>query len=122
MKSTGLVPGRFGSSGEPGDAREELLRRLEVRVQLCAAQLMKPHEGQACDCRREPDRVAGQSRGGHRCERRRKVHSHKVLVGEQLPISGFIRRAARLRLAYVDQHAFHHLEEHLQDTPTQSIV
>merc|ERR1711981_537035 len=46
----------------------------------------------------------------------------KVLVGEQLPTSGSIRKAAGLRLAYVAQHAFHHLEKHMQETPTQYIM
>ena len=46
----------------------------------------------------------------------------KVLVGEQLPTEGQIWRAAGLRLAYVAQHAFHHLEKHMQETPTQYIM
>ena len=46
----------------------------------------------------------------------------KALVGEQLPTSGSIWKAAGLRLAYVAQHAFHHLEEHMQETPTQYIM
>ena len=46
----------------------------------------------------------------------------KVLVGEQLPTSGSIWKAAGLRLAYVAQHAFHHLEKHMQETPTQYIM
>jgi len=46
----------------------------------------------------------------------------KVLVGEQLPTSGAIWKAAGLRLAYVAQHAFHHLEKHMQETPTQYIM
>merc|ERR1719230_1877747 len=34
----------------------------------------------------------------------------KVLVGEQMPSDGAIWKTAGLRLAYVAQHAFHHLE------------
>merc|ERR1712232_244573 len=37
----------------------------------------------------------------------------KVLVGEQKPTEGSIWKAAGLRMAYVAQHAFHHLEKHL---------
>merc|ERR1719487_1522496 len=46
----------------------------------------------------------------------------KVLVGEQNPSEGQIWKAAGLRLAYVAQHAFHHLEKHMQETPTQYIM
>merc|ERR1719277_2993187 len=46
----------------------------------------------------------------------------KVLVGEQKPTEGSIWKAAGLRLAYVAQHAFHHLEKHMQETPTQYIM
>merc|ERR1719158_979688 len=46
----------------------------------------------------------------------------KVLVGEQKPTSGTIWKAAGLRMAYVAQHAFHHLEKHMQETPTQYIM
>jgi len=46
----------------------------------------------------------------------------KVLVGEQLPTEGTIWKAPGLRLAYVAQHAFHHLEKHMQETPTQYIM
>merc|ERR1719499_2224856 len=46
----------------------------------------------------------------------------KVLVGEQLPTEGSIWKASGLRLAYVAQHAFHHLEKHMQETPTQYIM
>merc|ERR1712203_1150790 len=46
----------------------------------------------------------------------------KVLVGEQLPTEGSIWKAAGLRLAYVAQHAFHHLEKHMQKTPTDYIM
>merc|ERR1712187_157509 len=46
----------------------------------------------------------------------------KVLVGEQLPTQGTIWKAPGLRMAYVAQHAFHHLEKHMQETPTQYIM
>merc|ERR1711904_287277 len=46
----------------------------------------------------------------------------KVFVGEQMPQSGTIWKAAGLRLAYVAQHAFHHLEKHMDKTPTQYIM
>merc|ERR1711937_959606 len=46
----------------------------------------------------------------------------KVLVGEQKPTEGTIWKAAGLRLAYVAQHAFHHLEKHMQETPTEYIM
>merc|ERR1719316_1708654 len=46
----------------------------------------------------------------------------KVLVGEQTPSEGQIWKAAGLRMAYVAQHAFHHLEKHMQTTPTQYIM
>merc|ERR1719464_1000893 len=46
----------------------------------------------------------------------------KVLVGEQKPTQGTIWKAAGLRMAYVAQHAFHHLEKHMQETPTQYIM
>merc|ERR1711979_124198 len=46
----------------------------------------------------------------------------KVLVAEQKPTEGQIWKAAGLRMAYVAQHAFHHLEKHMQETPTQYIM
>merc|ERR1719316_2617344 len=46
----------------------------------------------------------------------------KVLVGEQTPSEGQIWKAAGLRMAYVAQHAFHHLEKHMSSTPTQYIM
>merc|ERR1712083_920920 len=46
----------------------------------------------------------------------------KVLVGEQKPTEGSIWKAAGLRMAYVAQHAFHHLEKHVQRTPTDYIM
>merc|ERR1711979_35277 len=46
----------------------------------------------------------------------------KVLVGEQKPTEGSIWKAAGLRMAYVAQHAFHHLEKHMSSTPTQYLM
>jgi elongation factor 3 len=46
----------------------------------------------------------------------------KVLVGEQKPTEGSIWKAPGLRMAYVAQHAFHHLEKHMQETPTEYIM
>merc|ERR1711939_1006072 len=46
----------------------------------------------------------------------------KILVGELTPGSGSIWKASGLRMAYVAQHAFHHLEKHMQETPTQYIM
>jgi len=46
----------------------------------------------------------------------------KVLVGEMKPTQGTIMRVAGLRMAYVAQHAFHHLEKHMTETPTQYIM
>merc|ERR1711953_1282761 len=46
----------------------------------------------------------------------------KVLVGEQKPTDGTIWKAAGLRMAYVAQHAFHHLEKHMQETPAEYIM
>merc|ERR1711981_905253 len=46
----------------------------------------------------------------------------KVLVGEMKPSEGSIWKAAGLRMAYVAQHAFHHLEKHMQRTPTDYIM
>merc|ERR1719420_2134854 len=46
----------------------------------------------------------------------------KVFVGEMTPQEGTIWKAAGLRLAYVAQHAFHHLGKHMDKTPTQYIM
>merc|ERR1719375_1866002 len=46
----------------------------------------------------------------------------KVLVGEQKPTDGSIWKAPGLRMAYVAQHAFHHLEKHMTSTPCQYIM
>merc|ERR1719388_331565 len=46
----------------------------------------------------------------------------KVLVGEQKPTQGSMWKASGLRMAYVAQHAFHHLEKHMNKTPVQYIM
>merc|ERR1712110_1271404 len=46
----------------------------------------------------------------------------KVLVGEQKPTEGSVWKAAGLRMAYVAQHAFHHLEKHMTRTATEYIM
>jgi len=46
----------------------------------------------------------------------------KLLVGEMNPGKGQIWKASGLRMAYVAQHAFHHLEKHLTKTPSQYIL
>merc|ERR1711939_1045544 len=51
-----------------------------------------------------------------------KTTAIKVLVGEQTPSEGQIWKSAGLRLAYVAQHAFHHLEKHMRETPTEYIM
>lgn len=45
----------------------------------------------------------------------------KVMTEEVVPTSGDVYRHPNLRLAYVAQHAFHHLEDHLDKTPNQYI-
>eukprot|EP00879_Flechtneria_rotunda_P012292 GHRR01012838.1.p1 GENE.GHRR01012838.1~~GHRR01012838.1.p1 ORF type:complete len:428 (+),score=174.32 GHRR01012838.1:930-2213(+) len=41
----------------------------------------------------------------------------KIITGEHKANSGTVWRHPNLRMAYVAQHAFHHLEEHLDTTP-----
>merc|ERR1711957_1071039 len=41
---------------------------------------------------------------------------------KQAPSKGTIWKAPGLRMAYVAQHAFHHLEKHMTSTPTQYIM
>lgn len=41
----------------------------------------------------------------------------KIMTGELKAASGTVWRHPNLRMAYVAQHAFHHLEEHLDITP-----
>ncbi|KAL2914827.1 [NU+] prion formation protein 1 [Polyrhizophydium stewartii] len=45
----------------------------------------------------------------------------KVLTGEVIPQSGTVWKHPNLRVGYVAQHAFHHLEQHLEKTPNQYI-
>jgi len=51
-----------------------------------------------------------------------KTTAIKALVGEVMPSKGSIWKAPGLRMAYVAQHAFHHLEKHMVSTPTQYIM
>jgi elongation factor 3 len=46
----------------------------------------------------------------------------KLLIGELKPEQGTIWRHSNMRLAYVAQHAFHHLEKHMDKTPVQYIL
>ena len=46
----------------------------------------------------------------------------KLLVGEAKPGKGTVWKAPGMRMAYVAQHAFHHLEKHLTKTPVQYIL
>jgi len=46
----------------------------------------------------------------------------KLLIGELKPVSGSIWRHQNMRLAYVAQHAFHHLEKHLDKTAVDYIL
>ncbi|KAI7864502.1 P-loop containing nucleoside triphosphate hydrolase protein [Spinellus fusiger] len=41
----------------------------------------------------------------------------KLLTGESTPQTGSVWRHPALRIGYVAQHAFHHLEQHLEKTP-----
>lgn len=45
----------------------------------------------------------------------------KILTGEMPPTNGEVWKHNMLRVAYVAQHAFHHLERHLDKTPNQYI-
>merc|ERR1719456_2003545 len=51
-----------------------------------------------------------------------KSSAIKVFVGEMMPQEGQIWKAAGLRMGYVAQHAFHHLEKHMDKTPAQYIM
>ncbi|CEG72495.1 Putative mRNA export factor elf1 [Rhizopus microsporus] len=42
----------------------------------------------------------------------------KLLTGEMIPQTGTVWRHPALRIGYVAQHAFHHLNQHLEKTPT----
>ncbi|KAJ3033539.1 hypothetical protein HDV00_006074 [Rhizophlyctis rosea] len=43
----------------------------------------------------------------------------KILTGETVPQSGTVWKHPNLRIGYVAQHAFHHLNQHLEKTPNQ---
>jgi elongation factor 3 len=45
----------------------------------------------------------------------------KVLTGELIPQTGIVWTHDSLRVAYVAQHAFHHIEKHLDKTPNEYI-
>jgi len=45
----------------------------------------------------------------------------KLLTGELEPTEGTVWKHPNLRMAYVAQHAFHHIEHHLDKTPNQYI-
>ena len=51
-----------------------------------------------------------------------KTTAIKVFVGEMMPQQGTIWKAAGMRMGYVAQHAFHHLEKHMNETPAQYIM
>ena len=46
----------------------------------------------------------------------------KILIGELKTQEGEVTKYPGMRLAYIAQHAFHHLEKHLHKTPTQYIM
>jgi elongation factor 3 len=46
----------------------------------------------------------------------------KVMVGELEPDQGLVERHPNLRVAYVAQHAFAHIEDHLDKTPIEYIM
>merc|ERR1712176_347422 len=46
----------------------------------------------------------------------------KLLIGELKPASGSIWKHQNMRLAYVAQHAFHHLEKHMDKTAVEYIL
>jgi elongation factor 3 len=45
----------------------------------------------------------------------------KLLSGELIPQEGTVEKHPNMRLAYVAQHAFHHIENHLEKTPNQYV-
>jgi len=46
----------------------------------------------------------------------------KLLTGELKPSSGTVYKHPNCRFAYVAQHAFHHIEQHLDKTPTEYLL
>ena len=51
-----------------------------------------------------------------------KTTAIKVLIGELEPSQGTIYKHPNARIAYIAQHAFHHLEKHLNKTATEYIL
>jgi len=45
----------------------------------------------------------------------------KILTGELMPQTGDVWKHPNARVAYVAQHAFHHIEDHLSKTPNEYI-
>ena len=45
----------------------------------------------------------------------------KLLTGENEPQTGIVKKNANMRFAYVAQHAFHHIEQHLDKSPNDYI-
>ena len=45
----------------------------------------------------------------------------KLLTGEMKPCSGLVKKHPNCRFAYVAQHAFHHIEQHLDKSPNEYI-
>ncbi len=45
----------------------------------------------------------------------------KVLTGEVVPQTGKVEKHPNLRIAMMAQHAFHHLEQHLEKTPLSTL-
>jgi len=45
----------------------------------------------------------------------------KLLTGELKPSTGIIKKHPNCRFAYVAQHAFHHIEQHLEKSPNEYI-
>merc|ERR1712159_896982 len=46
----------------------------------------------------------------------------KLLIGELKPEAGTCWKHSGMRMAYVAQHAFHHLEKHVKKTPVDYIL
>ncbi len=51
----------------------------------------------------------------------RRAADAQVLTGEMEPTTGTVWKHPNMRFAYVAQHAFHHIEQHLDKTPNQYI-
>lgn len=54
--------------------------------------------------------------------RGRESGSMQVITGEAKPTKGEVEKHPNLRIAYIAQHAFHHLESHITETPVQYIM